>query len=71
MAQTGKNKLRRWEFPAGSGINIRELINRWKGADRGVSYLRGLEDGGVARQTSEAPVPSGRNWHELTRRGQR
>ncbi len=38
MAQTGKNKLRRWEFPAGSGIRIGELINRSDGQDFGVSY---------------------------------
>ena len=38
MAQTGKNKLRRWEFPAGSGIGIREIINRNAGADQGLSY---------------------------------
>lgn len=38
MAQTGKNKLRRWEFPAGSGIGIREIINRNAGADHGLSY---------------------------------
>jgi len=38
MAQTGKNKLRRWEFPAGSGIRIREIINRYSGHDGGLSY---------------------------------
>jgi len=38
MAQTGKNKLRRWEFPAGSGIRVREIINRHSGADGGLSY---------------------------------
>jgi integrase len=38
MAQTGKNKLRRWEFPAGSGIRIREIINRYSGKDGGLSY---------------------------------
>ena len=38
MAQTGKNKLRRWEFPAGSGIRVREIINRYAGTDGGLSY---------------------------------
>ncbi len=38
MANTGKNKLRRWEFPAGSGITVREIINRTGGADCGLSY---------------------------------
>jgi integrase len=38
MAQTGKNKLRRWEHPAGSGIRIREIINRNAGNDGGLSY---------------------------------
>lgn len=38
MAQTGKNKLRRWEYPAGSGIRVREIINRFSGADGGLSY---------------------------------
>jgi integrase len=38
MAQTGTNKLRRWEFPAGSGVRIREIINRNAGADHGLSY---------------------------------
>jgi integrase len=38
MAQTGTNKLRRWEHPAGSGIRIREIINRNAGADCGLSY---------------------------------
>lgn len=38
MAQTGKNKLRRWEYPAGSGISIREIINRYSGVDGGLSY---------------------------------
>ncbi len=38
MAHTGKNKLRRWEFPAGSGIGNREIINRNAGADHGQSY---------------------------------
>jgi len=38
MAQTGNNKLRRWEFPAGSGIRVREIINRYSGLDGGLSY---------------------------------
>ena len=38
MAQTGKNKLRRWEFPAGSGIRVREIINRYSGRDCGLSF---------------------------------
>jgi len=38
MAQTGKHKLRRWEFPAGSGIRVREIINRYSGVDGGLSY---------------------------------
>lgn len=38
MAQTGKNKLRRWEHPAGSGIRVREIINRYAGTDGGLSY---------------------------------
>ena len=38
MAQTGKNKLRRWEHPAGSGIRVREIINRYAGNDGGLSY---------------------------------
>jgi site-specific recombinase XerD len=38
MAQTGINKLRRWEHPAGSGIRVREIINRYSGADCGLSY---------------------------------
>jgi site-specific recombinase XerD len=38
MAQTGKNKLRRWEFPAGSGIRVREIINRHAGKDGGLSF---------------------------------
>ena len=36
MAQTGKNKLRRWEHPAGSGIRVREIINRYAGTDGGL-----------------------------------
>jgi integrase len=38
MAQSGKHKLRRWEFPAGSGIRVREIINRYSGKDGGLSY---------------------------------
>lgn len=38
MAQTGKNHLRRWEHPAGSGISICEIINRYSGIDGGLSY---------------------------------
>jgi len=38
MVQTGKNKLRRWEHPAGSGIRVAEIINRKAGADFGLSY---------------------------------
>jgi integrase len=38
MAKTGKNHLRRWEFPAGSGIRVSEIINRQGGADFGRSY---------------------------------
>jgi integrase len=38
MALTGRNKLRRWEHPAGSGIRVREIVNRFLGVDRGLSY---------------------------------
>jgi hypothetical protein len=38
MAKTGTNKLRRWEYPAGSGIGVREIINRFAGKDGGLSY---------------------------------
>jgi integrase len=38
MAQTGKHKLRSWEFPASSRIRIREIINRFSGVDGGLSY---------------------------------
>jgi integrase len=38
MARSGKNKLRSWEYPAGSGIRVREIINRSDGADFGLSY---------------------------------
>lgn len=38
MVQTGTNHLRRWEHPAGSGIRVREIINRFNGADCGLSY---------------------------------
>ena len=38
MARSGKNKLRNWEFPTGSGIRLREIINRSSGADFGLSY---------------------------------
>ncbi|MFA6285990.1 MAG: phage integrase SAM-like domain-containing protein [Opitutaceae bacterium] len=38
MAKTGKNHLRRWEYPAGSSIRVREIINRYGGVDSGLSY---------------------------------
>ncbi len=38
MARSGKSGLRRWEFPAGSGIRVQEIINRYVGKDHGVSY---------------------------------
>jgi len=34
----GKHQLRRGEFPLGSGLRIREIINRSGGADFGLSY---------------------------------
>jgi len=38
MARTGTNHLRRWEYPAESGIMIREIINRHSRRDGGLSY---------------------------------
>lgn len=38
MAKTGTNKLRRWEYPSGSGIAVREIVNRYGGVDGGLSY---------------------------------
>ena len=37
-ARTGKNFLRRWHYPAGSGITVSEIINRSEGAKFGRSY---------------------------------
>ncbi len=38
QALTGKNFLRRWHYPAGSGITVSEIINRSEGAKFGHSY---------------------------------
>jgi len=38
LANKEQSPLKGWEYPAGSSIRIREVINRYEGADFGVSY---------------------------------
>jgi len=38
MTRIGKKSLRSWGHPAGSGIRVREIINRYAGMDAGHSY---------------------------------
>ncbi|MGB0371993.1 MAG: tyrosine-type recombinase/integrase [Opitutales bacterium] len=38
MAKKEQSPLQAWEYPAGSSIRIREVINRYQGKDFGVSY---------------------------------
>ncbi len=38
LANKDQSPLKGWEYPAGSGIRIREVINRYQGKDFGVSY---------------------------------
>ncbi|GHC07354.1 tyrosine-type recombinase/integrase [Cerasicoccus arenae] len=38
MANKDQSPLKGWEYPAGSDIRIREVINRYEGKDFGVSY---------------------------------
>lgn len=38
LANKDQSPLKGWEYPAGSGIRIREVINRYEGKDYGVSY---------------------------------
>jgi len=38
LANKDQSPLKGWEYPAGSGIRIREVINRFNGKDCGISY---------------------------------
>jgi len=64
MATTGKNRLRRWEFPAGSGIRVREIINRSAGADFGLSYRVTIPARIAGMRTFKqfASLESAENW---------
>jgi len=64
MARSGKNKLRNWEFPTGSGIRVRELINRSSGSDFGLSYRVTIPERiAGARQFKQFPtVDAAETW---------
>jgi len=64
MAKTGKNKLRRWEYPAGSGIRVSEIINRRDGLDFGLSYRVTIPErlAGIRRFKQFGTVESAETW---------
>ena len=71
LANKDQSPLKGWEYPAGSAIRIREVINRFQGKDCGVSYRVSiptrLAGKRILKQFSDASVAE--NWAALQYQG--